>query len=108
MEVKVNISAINYYNNPIYKAGVQKQNYAPAFSAVYPMINRKPSPYNNIQASAPVYTIRTSLTTRDEKLKYNKINCLKERETAMAVFNEEFNYYDKNSNSGFFHLHSLC
>lgn len=85
MEVKVNISAINYYNNPIYKAGVQKQNYAPAFSAVYPMINRKPSPYNNIQASAPVYTIRTSLTTRDEKLKYNTVSDMVDRKTRKTL-----------------------
>ena len=81
----MNIQAINCYNNSIYTASAQKKPAAPAFSAAFPMINRKPSPNTNAAASAPVYTIRTALSTNDEKTKYNRVSELLDRKTKKVL-----------------------
>ncbi len=75
----MNIQAINYYNNSIYTPGVKKTASTPAFSAVFPMINRKPSANTGMPAAQPVYTLRTSLSTKEEKTKYNAVSEMLDR-----------------------------
>ena len=86
MEVKVNnIPAINQ-NNYIYSSsGVKKISHTPAFSSI-------PSPggmtWNNIstvQSSQPVYNIRTSLTTKEEKKQYNAISEVLDKKTRKTL-----------------------
>lgn len=81
----MNIQAINYYNNSIYTPGVKKTASTPAFSAVFPMINRKPSTNTGMPAAQPVYTLRTSLSTKEEKTKYNAVSEMLDRKTKRTL-----------------------
>lgn len=81
----MNIQAINYYNHPIYTASAKNKTTAPAFSAIFPMINKPSTPNNNLQTSTPTYNIRTSLSTKEEKTRYNTVSELLDRKTRKTL-----------------------
>ena len=81
----MNIQAINYYNNPIYTASAKNKTTAPAFSAIFPMINKPSTTNNNLQTSTPTYNIRNSLSAKDEKTRYNTVSELLDRKTRKTL-----------------------